>query len=343
MKITTTVRSPGAIALGAACCIGTLVVLFWHVRSPSDFTVNHLYILLALTVAYGSGHFMWDAFGEGWKGVVRGLALTVLFCVGTAICVGLSGGRSAEVFEHNAAQAGHDNGKRLAHEAQIAEANVDRRKAKSASDTAAAKEATATEAQENACADGDGNRCKGAKVTMATAKITAADALKRHEQADARYWQLVAQLGELKPPQEANANLRQLAKLWALYSGNEKRAIEVIMLALPYALALLTEFGSIVFFKHGFNSARETVPVSQFPPVSPETDRKPRGGRMTKAEAERFVVTEAALRGELPSQDWIADRCGVSKGTVSKWLREWERSGLVSRARIGRVKVVEAA
>src|SRR5262249_37999098 len=184
----TTVRSPGAIALGAVCALGTLVVLFWYVRSPSDFTLNHLYILLALLVTLGAGHFMWDAFGEkSFGGVVRGLAFLVLFGVGTAICVALSGGRSAELLERKEADATHEQPKRLVHEAHILSAKKDLEVATEAYSKAEAAAADKSEAMAVECGTGKRSRCDGKTLTAQTALAKASELKKARDQADSHY------------------------------------------------------------------------------------------------------------------------------------------------------------
>jgi len=45
----------------------------------------------------------------------------------------------------------------------------------------------------------------------------------------------------------------------------------------------------------------------------------------------------------LPSQDSLAERWGCHKGMASKWLADFERRGLVSRAQFGRCKRVAVA
>lgn len=59
-------------------------------------------------------------------------------------------------------------------------------------------------------------------------------------------------------------------------------------------------------------------------------------GKMGKAEAEAFVVTELALGRELHGQDALAERCGVSISTMSDWLKEWEERGLVRKTKVGK-------
>jgi hypothetical protein len=358
MLFHTTVRSPGAIALGAVCALGTLVVLFWYVRSPSDFTLNHLYILLALLVTLGAGHFMWDAFGEwSFGGFIRGAAFLVLFCVGTVVCVALSGGRSAELLERKEADAGHENGKRLAHEAHILSAKKDLDDATAAYDKAETDAADKAEAMAVECGTGKRSRCDGKTLTSQTADTKAAEKKKARDQADSHYWMLVGQLANFKAPQVANAELKAFAKVWALVrSIDEKHAMPSVLLLLPYCLALLTEFGTIVFFKHGFGRRRvaaalqETqatdgpgqLPANSRQPGQPNRGNRP-SGTMSKQRAAQFLVTHLALHGRVESQDWLAEQCGVNKGVMSKWMADWEREGLIARSRVGRCKEIVAA
>src|SRR5690606_28347402 len=86
------VRSWPSIAFGTICVVGTIIVLFGHIRSIDDLTLNHLYILLALMVTLGAGHFMWES-----RNPFIIVSFALLFVVGTIVCVGLSGGRSAEI------------------------------------------------------------------------------------------------------------------------------------------------------------------------------------------------------------------------------------------------------
>lgn len=69
-----------------------------------------------------------------------------------------------------------------------------------------------------------------------------------------------------------------------------------------------------------------------------------RNGRRvsTKAKAEAEII-ELVGRGPIPSQDDLANRWGVHKGTVSKWLTDWEARGIVRRHAEGRCKAVRSA
>lgn len=81
--------------------------------------------------------------------------------------------------------------------------------------------------------------------------------------------------------------------------------------------------------------------------VTPAAEHKsvppPKGGTMTKLEAERDLVMLLALGKPISSQDELAERWGVGKGTASKWLSDWEERGLVTRAQYGRCKQIVAA
>ncbi|RTL68999.1 MAG: hypothetical protein EKK41_14770 [Hyphomicrobiales bacterium] len=76
--------------------------------------------------------------------------------------------------------------------------------------------------------------------------------------------------------------------------------------------------------------------------VSSVPIRRPPSGKMSKPEAEAYVVTQAALGRGLLGQDKLAQACGVSPSTMHEWLREWEAAGLITRSKVGRHNVVAA-
>jgi hypothetical protein len=177
----------------------------------------------------------------------------------------------------------------------------------------------------------------------------------------------VSRLGDFKPVQTANGNLRQLAKVYArLSSKTEDEAMATIADLLPYALALLAEFGSIVCFQHGFgrrpvsgvaSTGQRQTGAEIVPPTGRRRRRKARQRSETrkpsaqlfefpvrvkeKAETLAFVVGEIRAGRSFPSQDHLAARVGVVKSTISKWLGEWEGAGVIpTRARLVRCKVI---
>lgn len=61
---------------------------------------------------------------------------------------------------------------------------------------------------------------------------------------------------------------------------------------------------------------------------------------LSKDEARHDLASLVRAGSEISSQDWLAGRWGVSKGSVSRWLSEWESAGTLSRPRAGRIRSV---
>jgi hypothetical protein len=99
---------------------------------------------------------------------------------------------------------------------------------------------------------------KGADQSTANAKAL----YDRWEKADAYYRVQVVRLDSVATaPPVANANLKQIAKAVAFATGyKEERIVEAILLYLPYALAILTEFGAILSLNYGLSAPTAPVP-----------------------------------------------------------------------------------
>lgn len=78
------------------------------------------------------------------------------------------------------------------------------------------------------------------------------------------------------------------------------------------------------------------------PPTETDHDLPPSGGQKTKQEALADLLTLSAMGHAVPSQDWLAERWDRPKGTISKWLSEWEDRDLITRSPAGRCKAVSA-
>ncbi len=93
---------------------------------------------------------------------------------------------------------------------------------------------------------------------------------------------------------------------------------------------------------------RATVPPTTVAnddnPPTPGGNRAPMGSNTvaTRAAAEDDIVRLVARGEVLPTQDVLARRWGVHKGTASKWLADFERRGLVKRTLDGRAKRIAA-
>ena len=77
------------------------------------------------------------------------------------------------------------------------------------------------------------------------------------------------------------------------------------------------------------------------------TGNGPKGGNRrkvyTKDAATADVIQLITRKQAIPSQETLSARWGVGKGTVSKWLADMERDGLIVRETVGRCKTVRAA
>jgi hypothetical protein len=87
-------------------------------------------------------------------------------------------------------------------------------------------------------------------------------------------------------------------------------------------------------------STDEDGGVGAFTPKAP-VPRAPRG-KMSKAEAEAYVVTEAALGRGVYGQDALAEACGVSPSTMHEWLQDWKARHIIVTTKVGKRNVISA-
>ncbi len=62
---------------------------------------------------------------------------------------------------------------------------------------------------------------------------------------------------------------------------------------------------------------------------------------MSKTQAKADLKKLVRERGSIPSQQFLVNRWGVSKSTVSKWLTQW--SPIFARETVGKFTEVRAA
>lgn len=144
-----------------------------------------------------------------------------------------------------------------------------------------------------------------------------------------------------------------------IFGVNKAKAKALLTMPEPFAWTFFLEFGSIVSWGY-VRRPRETVKAEKPGTVSDNPDiaqtifpvpreypspaifmrnrcnsgnpgNRPNGRVVSKVEAEADLVTRLVLGETVPSQDDLVSRWGVAKGTVSKWLREWETEKLVDR------------
>lgn len=353
MKGTTTIRSPGALALGVFFTGVTGFTIFNDVWNGAAFTIAHLNAAAALVAAIAAGHMALPAL---WRGqVLPALGLAVIFVASTGYIVTSAGARNAEAAQHKAAAILKTNEERTAQRTKVAEAEADVEKAKA--DYDAAKQLAARE-----CATGKGRRCDGRIETRDSAA-------KDLEKTESHAGLMRGRLAMLGPEARPFEGYHHAAKVFAAAGLGDVGVIEArLELLLPFVLVLISEVGTLVFLglalghrdntgnRQASEKSAATVPATvgnndnscdSCPPPK-------RGNRATvasgnsrtvasKAAAEADVIRLVARGEALPSQDTLAARWGVHKGTASKWLADFEVRGLISRHRQGRAKRVAAA
>jgi transposase-like protein len=133
-----------------------------------------------------------------------------------------------------------------------------------------------------------------------------------------------------------DARADAIAKL-ATFAGVSGGQTKAFVSALdPVALPLFLELGSVLFFAAAFPKVkrRKYEEIETLATESEET-------------VSVSIGKDAALRDfrsmrQAGAQKLLAQRWGVSEGTVSKWLSSWERDNLVNRTRQGKAKPVLA-
>jgi hypothetical protein len=270
------IRSRGAFSLGILLAIGTIVVLFWDVRTPADITTDHVMTLAMLVVTIAAGHYWLPAVQQ--NRVLPAIGLAVLFIAGTFVCVTGSAGRGAEVAQRKAAAAGTINEARREVADQLAKARADR----TFLAAAMAKE----------CASGEGPKCKGSRASV--------------EYADSHIAILEVRRNDMAPEQEANVRLKHAARVFAFFNpGADVRRIEQgLELIWPFALALIMELGTIVFLGfglgHGQAGHQVVGSVDTSTPLDPSTPMKSRRGRKSDPDVLDFIERFRKLHGRPP-------------------------------------------
>lgn len=295
------VRSYAALVFGSCCIVATLITLFAG-YGLNDLTINHLYITVSLIVTLGAGHFMWDAYADGRWGWLRGIAFTTLFVVGTVLCVALSGGRSGELMQRKDDAQAEVGARREAQQRRVDELQTSVEELKAAADRA--KKLWDTRASESAaeCASGKGRRCDGMRENEASARTMYDEAKEVYETRRTEWTTEASRLVSMPVAHHAHADLMQFARVYALITGaNENVALERLKLLLPYAIALITEFGAIVFLKHAFAEARPVVVAP--PPVRTVTIGDIARQVGMEPRVARKIVRELGI--SRPAEGWI--------------------------------------
>jgi hypothetical protein len=326
-----------AIVAGAAFTAGAVVILFGDALwAPAQWAAYHYITLLTIFGTIAAGHLTVSA----WRARhVSTAGFALLFVAGTALVVYQSVGRQAEVADTRASAVESRN------------ALIDRKKADliEARDRVQAAELQVSEEMAGR-PDKNGRRTKASSCGK-----DCKDWQTRARDAMASVKALEADLASLGPPMTVSPKADRMAQLAAVFGGDFSKWKSALILVEPFLWTVFFELGSVVSlgfaFGHGRRQPSQT-PVFPRATVAATVANDleplpPKGGNRrpvaTKAAAEADVIRLVARGEPIPSQDTLAERWGVHKGTASKWVRDFEARGLIRRQVVGRCKMVAAA
>ncbi len=319
-----------ALALGAGVTFtcGALYILLEDVVSGHSWSMDHALTVLTVIGTIAVGHLAVEA--ARIKHVLPALGFCSLFIAGTALTVYNSVGRQAETSDAKLFDAEARNEEIIAtKKAQLA-------------NRAMLSEARERHAQE--CASGRGKRCDGITATIRVYE----DAVKGND----------ADLHKLGPPVPVAPKAEKMATVAAIFGADKAQAKAFLMLIEPFAYTLFFELGSIISLAYGFGGERahtsELCPPTNRRIAYPLGAKKRIGGNRPvnvrnrclppatlKSNAQRDLVARLATGETVAAQDDLAEAWNVNKGTVSKWVSEWERNGTIpARRPIGRCKMI---
>jgi hypothetical protein len=356
MKTSITSTTEGrflAISAGIVFVLGTLGILFEDVLTKgAPVALKHGLTIVILAGTIMTGHLA----NRAWRRVrtwPSAIGFTMVFICGTALVVYSSVGRQVDASVQTSGQIEATNEHR---------SDIKRLRVKA--------QAMLDESLNNyykECRSGDGKQCKGIKSSIDV--YTAA--VKGHD----------ADLEKLGAPKPVAPEAEQLAEVAHVIFGVDKaRTKAAAVLGAPFLITLFLEFGSIVSLGYAFSSRQLTLappasvkaipltvvanaqieppepvavpvtadveklePIATPKPVAPKRPRIKLRKTYSQSMALADLLTMTAMNKTIESQDWLAAKWGVPKGTVSRWLAKWENKDLVSRTRVGQFKMTEAA
>lgn len=210
--------------------------------------------------------------------------------------------------------------------------------------------ASSRERMAKECASGAGKNCTGIKTVIELSEPAAA----KHR-AD------IAKLKSIAP----DAGERRIAAALALITGrSEAQMRSIVGDLLPALFGVLVELAALACAKYGWSANRPAelsgqssdrpapVTTANCAQVAPKGDGgqprphpRPDGspdGRRDQVLAS--LLTDLGLGRSAPSQRDLCERFGIPRSTMSDWLGEWERSGIIpARRTVGRCKALVAA
>jgi MarR family len=319
-----------AIAAGIAATGGALAILLADPLTTGEWRLDHglLPVIVAITIA--AGHLAKSALID--RKIGSSLGFAIIFSFGTLLTVYSSVGSQK-------AATGDKAGTVDTHNRAVADKTAELASARKRH----------TEATNEADREMKGHDC-GTRCT---------NWRKRAAEVHSHIRILEAELRQLGTVKTARPKAEAAAEALALFGFDRAAVAQSATILEPFAYSLLLELSAIVAFGYGFghggspatalvagtarsagkNGATEGNPQ----PPRPGNRQLATKSVATRAAAEADVIRLVARGEELPSQDDLARRWNVHKGTVSKWVADFERRGLIARQWDGRCNRVVAA
>lgn len=209
---------------------GTVIQVYGDVIKGAAITEKHLLSAVIIAGAILVGHLA----TEGWRAgrYVASFGFAGIFLACTALVVLMSVGRQGETMAWS--------------EAQEIAASDSRRIARDGLKEATGMLAKAQQALAKECASGKGKRCDGIRSTISVYEAAAAG----HQ----------ATIDRLGPPKLVAPEEEQFAKLAAtFFSVDKDRTKAATIMAKPFLVSAICEFGVILCFGFAFRGERKTI------------------------------------------------------------------------------------
>ncbi len=318
-----------ALAAGTAFTAGALYILLDDVARGHPWSMEHALTVLTVLGTIAVGHLAVEA-GRTWH-LLPATGFCLLFIAGTALTVYNSVGRQSETTD-----------------AKLLDTEARNEQIVSTKKTRLANEAMLAEARTNhsrECATGRGKRCDGILATIRVYE----DAVKGND----------ADLVHLGPLMPVAPKAEKMAAVAAIFGADKTQAKATLMLIEPFAYTLFFELGSIISLGYGLggcgrSGGRAGSELSSIENRVGNNHRtvarnqrnlrnRCRVPSTTKIKAEVDLIAMLATGATVAAQEELAATWSVNKGTVSKWVSEWERNGRIpARQQIGRRKMISS-
>jgi hypothetical protein len=282
MHCTTTIRSPGAIALGLFFTGVTGYVLFKDVIDGAPVSTQHVLSLAAIVAALASGHMALPELKAGR--VVSAAFMAVLFVAATGYVVVSSGARNAETTAAKAAVIAQANADRamLEHDRTKATDMLDE-------EMAAVKCLCdgASDGNRKCPKAGNGSLCRAARASVETYTNAVAG--------------IDARLSKLPATQREDAGYAHAAEVIAAVPGVSASPAEIerrLKLLMPFVVVLISELGTLAFLHMGLGHRKvAAVSVKTAPASAPVVVTEATAPQQPQS---AFGVPELAASPELP-------------------------------------------